>query len=423
MSNIAKVIYWLTRGSSEEARRAAKFLGGIKRDEVRARDWVPFFSAMANFAELPSMEHQAAFLLALKHPIAAVGNKEFERFSRFLLSVLEHPSGKLRQAALVAMRELINALDLAQFVASKKKSSSREERRIRRDRKRFMIFLDALEGLRDASCGRKLEKFQYIEELPPSVCKSAETAVFDIMEDPTCEYIVSAYKKGELDKLPLTSPDSIYEIEVGKDAGFSMPAWMDCTWRRLPCGKADCPICGRIEKHRAKHAEHGDDSQTIDGVLGELRNSLQDILGNLGKHLKQKGIAAGVPKLKNPPKPEHFPLVMEISRWADKIYNLGDLAREEGALWVDMEAAADVFWYANILRVKVYKQLCNHWYIKHGINYGAFDYDYTKSAISQIFAILNPALAELGLLGVAEKGELMLAAAELARLQTKIASI
>ena len=37
---------------------------------------------------------------------------------------------------------------------------------------------------------------------------------------------------------------------VGDADNFKIPKWMDCTWRRIPCGRDSCSICGKINKHR-----------------------------------------------------------------------------------------------------------------------------------------------------------------------------
>lgn len=410
-------------GSAAEARQAAKVLSAVKPEKLRAGDWAPFFTALISFHKLPSADHQAAFILALRHPIAAIGRDEFERLAEFILTALNHPSGKVRQAAVSCARPLVSTLELAQFVVDRKGISAASAARIRRDRRRFAAFLSALESLRDNTCQVNLAKYKYIEELPPSVCKSAETLFFDILEDITCEYVYSAHKEGSLDDLPLTSPDSIYEMERGDNAPPKMPMWLDCAWKRLPCGKADCPVCGRLASHRAEHLDHGDDPQAVEEILNETRGSLEDSFNNLVKHMKHIGIGVPISKIKNPPPPSAFPLAREVAAWTESIHSTDWLARDNGALWPEMAAAADMLWYASMLQAKVYKQLCNKWYLDKGIQYGAFDYEYTKSVISQILNILQKSLQELGLLRIDEKGELLLAASALARLEEKIIKI
>lgn len=40
---------------------------------------------------------------------------------------------------------------------------------------------------------------------------------------------------------------------IGTKDDFKMPKWMDCVWRRVPCGKWSCKICGRIQQDKLQH--------------------------------------------------------------------------------------------------------------------------------------------------------------------------
>ena len=43
------------------------------------------------------------------------------------------------------------------------------------------------------------------------------------------------------------------------ESDFKMPKWQDCTWKRVPCGKDDCKICGKAKRRRAMHLLKGED--------------------------------------------------------------------------------------------------------------------------------------------------------------------
>lgn len=51
---------------------------------------------------------------------------------------------------------------------------------------------------------------------------------------------------------------------------FKMPEWMECTWRRVPCGRDDCPLCGKINKQRQKHTEKGGDSDDLECAFEDV---------------------------------------------------------------------------------------------------------------------------------------------------------
>ncbi len=423
MPYIRKIIARLLEGSVSEARRAAKELEDVGFLKMRGQDWTPFFAVIKHFENLPSPDRQVVFLSALRRMVIVAGSDEFERLSGFILRTLRHPSGKIRQAAVATGLELIYVLELAQFVMGKTEFTAVQERRVKRDRRRFMDFFVALENLRDGACDPRLEKFEYIEEMPPSVCKSAEMLIFELMSDPICERVIEAHKRGYLESLPLISSDSIFETDSVAGNGLEAPAWLDCTWRRFGCQKKECPVCSRVQKHRSEHMIHGDDPMAVELALADLRDSFKSAFGHIGRHLKKLGIKANMPKLQDPPTPPKFPLMEEVGAWVRGVYGVEEVARENGALWLGTEAAADLFWYANMLGAKVYGRLCGKWYMERGADYGEFDYRYSKKVIDEILGILHRSLHELSLLYATEKGELILAAGELRGLEAKIKNI
>ena len=54
-----------------------------------------------------------------------------------------------------------------------------------------------------------------------------------------------------------------------------IPTWMDCAWRRLPCGKADCPLCSQMAKDKKKSIVK---SKNLDAV--------SDALEDVGKYFE-----------------------------------------------------------------------------------------------------------------------------------------
>jgi len=99
---------------------------------------------------------------------------------------------------------------------------------------------------------------------------------------------------------------------------------------------------------------------------------------------------------------------------------LGDRAQARGEFWIYTEEAAGLFWYANILVAKTYRQLCNRWHIKKNDDYGEFDYQYTKYILSECLKILKKSLEKLVKNSPPQKKELSSILLNLSKLEEKI---
>jgi len=203
---------------------------------------------------------------------------------------------------------------------------------------------------------------------------------------------------------------------------FKMPKWMECTWRRVPCGKNDCPICGRIKRDRQRHILKGEDPDDIKYILEDVRRNFKEVLEMIKKDCERKGIElTNVDKIKEPPAPEEFPLYKKVKSWRNSVFNILKNPRFE--FWIYTEPVQDLFWYANILTAKVYRQLCNQWHIEHGDEYGEFDYQYTKYVLRECLRILKRALGELINGGIYQKEKFRLLLLELQKLENQIIKI
>ncbi len=201
-----------------------------------------------------------------------------------------------------------------------------------------------------------------------------------------------------------------------------MPGWMDCTWRRVPCGKDNCPICGTIKKDREKHLVRGQNPDDLGMVLDDLGNSFREMMKMIKMDAKKHGIdIANIEKIKEPPRPEKFPLYREVEKWRGNVLSCAHSTDDD--FWTFTEEAQDLFWYANILTTKTYRQLCNRWHLDNKSDYGDYDYQYTRRVLSESLKILQKSLAELIPAGSAQKGKLMLISAGLMNLKKKILKI
>ena len=69
-----------------------------------------------------------------------------------------------------------------------------------------------------------------------------------------------------------------------------MAAWQDCQWRRKPCGKDECPICGGIKRDRAELAVQGEDPDSMESALKMVGKTMAETLGLLYKQAEEMGI-------------------------------------------------------------------------------------------------------------------------------------
>jgi hypothetical protein len=201
-----------------------------------------------------------------------------------------------------------------------------------------------------------------------------------------------------------------------------MPVWMECTWRRKPCEQDDCPICGRIKEDRQKHLKLGENPDTLKIVLEDVGRNFKEALVIIRANAKRKGIdISSFDNIKEPPEPEKFPLYTEVQKWQKSIFDLAENSRS--SFWTYTEDAEDLFWYANTLGLKVYRQLCNKWQVENGAPYEEFDYSYTGYVLNECLNAIKSSLSRLILVGSKDMGKLIFLSAQLMILEKKIARI
>ncbi len=205
---------------------------------------------------------------------------------------------------------------------------------------------------------------------------------------------------------------------------FKMPEWMECSWRRVPCNKDKCPICGRVKKDRQRHIDKGEDPDDLKSVFEDVGNNLHEALAMVKKDAERMGIdITNIDDIKEPPEPEKFPFYRKVEKWRNQIIRIADDADNQSEFWLHTELASDLLWYTNTLCAKTYRQLCNKWHIKHGDGYGDFDYDYTKYVLGECLKILKKSLNDLSLLNSGNKGELISLLSGLFKLEKRILTI
>ena len=209
-----------------------------------------------------------------------------------------------------------------------------------------------------------------------------------------------------------------------KNGKLEMPKWMECVWRRVPCGKDECPICGKIKKDRQKHIDKGENPDDLKHVFEDVGSDFRKVLQFIKKDAAKRGIdITNIDDIKEPPEPEKFPLYRKVEKWIKSVGQLRNNAELLNEFWLNTEEAADLFWYASIFLAKVYRQLYNKWEIENEGNYGDFDYEYTGKVISECLKILKKALENLICKNYKQKIELSNIYSKLLELEKNVAKI
>lgn len=215
-------------------------------------------------------------------------------------------------------------------------------------------------------------------------------------------------------------------VYVGEADGeeFAVPTWMDCTWKRVPCGKSKCPICGRMERDSAGHIEKSEDPESIESAIEDMEHNLSEALAVIKEDARAKGIdLANLENIVPPPKPDAFPLWKKVFNWSKCLSDLGLKAKEEGRSWTMTEAADDLFWYKETLCTKTYRQLVSRFEIEAGSDYGNFDYAYTKGVLNECARILEDSLGTLSSIASPQQKKIAASLDELKGLKKEIFAI
>ncbi|MDP2703856.1 MAG: hypothetical protein Q8P01_01390 [bacterium] len=185
---------------------------------------------------------------------------------------------------------------------------------------------------------------------------------------------------------------------IGAADDFKMPEWMECVWRRVPCGELDCKICGRIQRDRMRHAMKGEDPDDMKNVFEDVGRNLQEAMTMIRKDAEARGIDItnlDDVEIEEEPKPEDFPLYDRVMAWQKSASEMIQEADEREELWLLTEAAADLLWYKNTLCVKTFRQLTNRWHMDRGDEYEVFDHNYTGYVLTMCLNLLKKSLRDL----------------------------
>jgi hypothetical protein len=221
------------------------------------------------------------------------------------------------------------------------------------------------------------------------------------------------FRMGKKKREKLT-PEELEEYAVLKavaddgEDGFDVPEgseeevmeWLDCGWKRIPCGKRSCPLCGRMARDRERLEREGIDPDSLEGGLNSVGAELAEALIMIKKDADAMGIdITNIEEVEETPDSEEFPLVVEAQQLYTDVLQLYEEASKKKSPWLLTESAADILWYSGILHAKLYRQFCNRWHIDNEHAYGDFDHKYTAGVLRQVTLTLARAFDELDFVG------------------------
>ena len=214
-------------------------------------------------------------------------------------------------------------------------------------------------------------------------------------------------------------------MALEKIGDFIVPKWWECQWRRDPCGKRNCRLCGRIIRNRERHIKKGEDPDSWGAVCDDMHRNFQETIALIKKGAKKWGIDSeelqkAPADCKSPPPPSRFVLYKRVSAWQKRAHEIIFIIQQEfnGTTAYSIE---DLGWYANLLPTKVYRQLCTRWEKKYQPSeYSEIDHVYTKYILKEIISIAKQAIGELTQVSSAQKAELMLLLSQLIVLESRI---
>ena len=119
-----------------------------------------------------------------------------------------------------------------------------------------------------------------------------------------------------MDRRDLKNKKDKYAKPETKKGGFKIPKWMDCSWRRVPCGKKSCKICGTLKKNYGKRFFGTERAYSdFDDIFSSVSLTFKDILKTIKEDAAKKGIEiTNIDKIKNPPEPRAFSIYKKAKR-------------------------------------------------------------------------------------------------------------
>ncbi len=244
-------------------------------------------------------QNKALFIHSLKDLAKKEGVYHLSFFLRFFAENIKSRSGKVRMAVIILGKNLFSSLP--QPLESEKE-------------KEFCQFVDRIIDMMEDYYKEDFCKYDRISDLPPSVYKSLQMLVSKVL-------LSEEYYR------------NIYEKHLQ-----SIPSFMECTWKRVNCGRDNCPLCAG-------------------------RENFIDL-----------------------PYVEEF-VHTAVKNWCENLFYISEEAEEEGDFWMFTRAACDLFWYSSQLSMK-----CSVLAQSEALT---FENNYARYVIRECLKIIKSSLKEI----------------------------
>lgn len=202
---IQEIIQRLKNGNKEEIKTAKGELEKIWHANAGNRKlFTPFLSEIENFDSIKNIRNRVAFITALRWPFLSLGHTHFSLCKDFVLRILQDESGQLRQAMIHSANRLIPIFPLFSFRFEN--LPKRERRVIEKSRLRFFELVEEVEDLIGRHYRPEFERCKYISSLPPSVYKTLQRFLSNLLRSEALENLYLEYRY-EKDKQGLGGRD------------------------------------------------------------------------------------------------------------------------------------------------------------------------------------------------------------------------
>jgi hypothetical protein len=192
-TNLQKLIDIIKSGSPSDVKLAQKEIEKIWHDTCRYdKDrkesvFCIFLEELKSFPQIKDVDHQAYFINTLKWPLYFIGEKYFSDWSDFILTYIQHPSGKVRQAIIRVSDYLLIDLQMdfkhASMILKNKDLKHQDIKDIvADDKKKFGDFVLAIENLVSRYYEPRFKKYKYVDSLPISVYKSLQMLLVELLK-------------------------------------------------------------------------------------------------------------------------------------------------------------------------------------------------------------------------------------------------
>lgn len=178
VEEVRALIRIIKTGSRAQVKAARKEVERLWARACREPELWPAFSVFAaearDYGRIPDLEHKLAFLNTLKWPFLGEEIENFDFWPGFLLARVQEPEGKVRLAAVRAAEYLaVSMLSCFDTPGGLKFRDLSPEVRAG-VRRQFFAFAMGADELARKHRTPALERYKYIDSLPPGVYKSCQ---------------------------------------------------------------------------------------------------------------------------------------------------------------------------------------------------------------------------------------------------------